>query len=128
MHELGPRLKHSGVTNVKGNKNMRYCVLILLFFIYLPVFAQNVAAPQAVSQDKGVLISNIKIEGFVLQDKNQFVKLFKPYRNKHLSAMDIDAILQQLQEIYEQAGYQGLVSIEYHVKRKFLTFTVSLIK
>jgi len=107
---------------------MRYCVLILLLFISLPASAQNVPAPQAVSQAQGVLISNIKIEGFVIQDKNQFVKLFKPYRNKHLSVVDIDTILQQLQEIYEQAGYQGLISIEHHVNRKSLTFTVSLIK
>jgi hemolysin activation/secretion protein len=107
---------------------MRYCILILLLFIPLPASAQNVPAPQVVSQAQGALISNIKIEGFVLQDKNQFVKLFKPYCNKHLSAADIDTILQQLQEIYEQAGYQRLVSIEYHVKRKTLTFTVALIK
>ncbi len=120
---------------------MRYGALILLLFISLPALAQNVPAPalkvpkpdthsysQAAVQDKVALIRNIGIEGFVLQSKNQFVKLFKPYRNKHLSAVDIDAILQQLQEIYEQAGYQGLVSIEYHVKRNYLTFIVSLIK
>ena len=107
---------------------MRYCLLLVLLFIALPVSAQNVPAPQAASKLQGPLISDIKMEGFVLQDRNQFVKLFKPYRNKHLSAADIDTILQQLQEIYEQAGYQGLVSIEYRVKRKTLTFTVSLIK
>ncbi len=108
---------------------MRYCLLLLLFFISLPISAQNVPAPQVVSQAQGGLISNIKIEGFVLEEqKNQFVKLFKPYRNKHLSAADIDTILQALQEIYEQAGYQGLIPIEYQIKKRCLTFTVSLVK
>ncbi len=108
---------------------MRYFILFLLLFISLPASAQNVPAPQVVSQAQGGLVRNIAIEGFVLEEqKSQFVKLFKPYRNKHLSAADIDTILQALQEIYEQAGYQGLVSIEYRVKKKSLTFTVSLIK
>ncbi len=108
---------------------MRYCALILLLFISLPVFAQNIPAPQVVSQAQGALISSIKIEGFVLEEqKNQFVKLFKPYRNKHLSQADIDAILQALQEIYEQAGYQGLISIKYNIIKRCLTFTVSLVK
>ncbi len=107
---------------------MRYCILILLLFIPLPASAQNVPATQAVPQAQKTLIQKILIEGFVLEDKNQFVKLFKPYRSKHLSAADIDTILQKIQEIYGQAGYQGLVSIEYHVKRKSLTFSVSLIK
>jgi hemolysin activation/secretion protein len=126
---------------------MRYCILILLLFISLPVSAQNVPAvvlkvlipdtrsdspdthsySQAASQVQKTLIQKIVIEGFVLGDKNQFVKLFKPYRNKHLSVADMDTILQELQEIYEQAGYQGLVSIEYHVIKRNLTFTVSLI-
>ena len=107
---------------------MRYCILFLLLFISLPVSAQNVAAQQTASQAQGPLISNIVMKGFVLEDKNQFVRLFKPYRNKHLSTADIDEILQQLQEIYEQAGYQGLISIEPHVIKRNLTFTVSLIK
>ena len=103
-------------------------VCLFLFPISVSFATQNVTAPQAASKLQGPLISSIKIEGFVLGDKNQFVKLFKPYRNKHLSPADIDTILQQLQEIYEQEGYQGLVSIEYRIKGKFLTFTVSLIK
>jgi len=107
---------------------MRYCVLILLFFISSPILAQNVETSQVSIPNKGVLVNNIVIEGFVLQDKNQFVKLFKPYRNKHISSVDIDTILQQLQEMYEQAGYQGLVSMEYRIIKKRLVFTISLIK
>jgi len=107
---------------------MRYCFLFLLFFMPLSASAQKVDIPQTMAQDQKVLIKKIEIEGFVLDDKDQFVKLFKPYRNKHLSAADIDTILQELQEIYEQAGYQGLVSIEYQIKKNSLTFTVSLIK
>ena len=77
-------------------------IVMLLFFISLPVSAQNVTASPSTSKAQGPLISSIKMEGFVLQNKNQFVELFKPYRNKHLSSADIDTILQQLQEIYEQ--------------------------
>jgi hemolysin activation/secretion protein len=107
---------------------MRYCVLVALLLIPLPALAQNALPAQADVAAQSTLIRNIVIEGFVLQDKNQFVKLFKPYRNKYLTTADVDAMLGQLQEIYEQAGYQGLVSIEDHVVKRKLTFTVSLIK
>jgi hemolysin activation/secretion protein len=105
---------------------MRYCVLILLFFISLPLLplsAQNEPTVQATVRDKGVLIRHIDIEGFVLGDKNQFVKLFKPYRNKYLTSADMDAVLQKIQIIYEREGYQQLVSITYHVDRHRLVFT-----
>jgi hemolysin activation/secretion protein len=99
-----------------------------MFFISMPVIAQNAAASQADTTAQRTFINDIRIEGFVLGDKRQFLKLFKPYRKKHLSAADMDTILQQVQQIYEQGGYQALVSIDYHVDRKCLTFTVSLIK
>ena len=107
---------------------MRYVVLIVLLFISLPALAQNSAAPQAVSQEQKTLVQKIVMEGFVLKNKGQFVKLFKPCRNKYLTAADIDTLLQNLEEIYEQAGYQGLISIEHVIKKKVLTFTVSLVK
>ena len=107
---------------------MKEIFFILLLLIALPASAQNIAAPSASQQAQKILIQKIEIQGFVLGDKNQFVKLFKPYRNKHLSAADMDTVLQELQEIYEQAGYQGLVSIGYHVIKRDLVFTVSLIK
>ena len=107
---------------------MRYFILMVMFFISLPVSAQNVTAAQADTALQRILISDIRIEGFVLYDKNQFIKLFKPYRNTHLSAADMDTILQKIQRVYEQEGYQGLVSIGYHVIKKRLTYTVSLIK
>ena len=105
-----------------------FLICIFVFPMAISFATQSAASAQSTSKAQGPLISSIKMEGFVLQNKNQFVELFKPYRNKHLSSADIDTILQQLQEIYEQAGYQGLVSIVYRVKRKSLVFTVSLIK
>jgi len=107
---------------------MRYCILIVLLFISLPVSAQNAPFTQADVKDQGVLVHNITIQGFVLGDKDQFVKLFKPYRNKYLSADKIDAILQQLKKIYEREGYQELVSIDYQLDKRTLTFTVTLIE
>jgi hemolysin activation/secretion protein len=103
---------------------MRYCVLILLFFMPLSASAQNAAAPQTSIAPQSTLIKNIEIEGFVLGDKAQFVKLFKPYHNKHLTAMDMDAILQQIKDIYEREGYLELVSITYQVNKHRLIFTV----
>ena len=72
------------------------------------------------------LIHSITMEGFLLQDKNQFVKLFKPYRNQYLSKVDMDMILQKIQDIYEQEGFQQLVSITYTVNKHRLIFTVAM--
>jgi len=105
---------------------MRNYLLILLFFIFLPVSAQNAAATQAALKEKGTLIRSIAMEGFVLGDKNQFVKMFKPYRNKYLTAHDMDIILQEIQIVYEREGYLQLVSITYHVDKHRLIFTVSM--
>ena len=107
---------------------MRNFVFLGFLLISLPAMAQNSPLPPTVAQDSVRLIRTIAIQGFVLQDKKQFADLFKPHRNKHLSAVDIDAILQRLQEMYEQAGYQGLVSIEHHENKRVLTFVVTLIK
>ena len=106
---------------------MRYCVLLALFFISIPVSAQNIPDAQVVTQEKKTLIRNIDIEGFVLQDKGQFLKLFKPYRQKHLSKSDMDTILQEIKDIYEREGYQQLVAISYKVSKNRLVFTASMI-
>lgn len=105
---------------------MRYWIFILMVIMPLGVSAQNVVASQATVPVERTLIHNITMEGFLLQDKNQFVKLFKPYRNKHLSKADMDVILQQVQEIYEQEGFQSLVSITYSVHKHQLIFMVSM--
>jgi len=102
---------------------MCYLILIGLLFTSFPVLAQDVTAPSAAVEDRGILIHNIVLEGFVLGDKNQFTKLFKPYRNKHLTRADMDAILQEIQHIYEEQGYQQLVSISYQVIKHRLVFT-----
>jgi hemolysin activation/secretion protein len=106
---------------------MRYCVLILLFFISLPALAQNAAVGQAAFQARGTLIRDIVMEGFALQDKHQFIKLFKPYRNKYLTTLDMDGILQKIQDIYEKEGYKQLVSITYRVVKHRLVFTALMI-
>ena len=105
---------------------MRYLLLIFLFFTPVPVFAKNAAAPHAALKDKGVLIRDIKIEGFVLGDKGQFIKMFKPYRNKYLTAADLDKILEEIQIVYEREGYQQLVLITYKVIKHRVVFTASM--
>jgi hemolysin activation/secretion protein len=79
--------------------------------------------PKLLLHRRAHLIKSIDMEGFVLQDKDQFVKLFKPYRNKYLTTADMDGILQQIQVIYEKEGYQQLVTITYHVDKHRLLFT-----
>ena len=103
---------------------MRNWILILLLFITFPAAAQNASVSNAAAEDKGVLVKNISIDGFVLGDREQFVKLFKPYRNKHLTTYDMDGILQKIQVIYEREGYLQLVSITYQVIKHRLVFTV----
>lgn len=106
---------------------MRYCLLILLLLMPFSAFAQNSPAEQAAGQNKGTLIRSIEMDGFVLGDKGQFVKLFKPYRNKYLTKADMDAILQQVEIFYEREGYQQLVSITYQVIKHRLVFTALMI-
>ena len=60
---------------------MRYGILVLLLLLSLPLIAFNVSAQQVVSQDTVVLIKNTEMAGFVLGDKSQFVKIFKPYHS-----------------------------------------------
>ena len=102
---------------------MRYCILILLFFIFIPLSAHQMAVAQSVSHEKGVLIRDIRMDGFVLGDRDQFTKIFKPYRNKYLTAEDMDDILQKIQIVYEREGYKELVTITYQVTKHRLVYT-----
>jgi len=103
---------------------MRASFLILLLLIPVNALAQNSSLDPTVNvTEKPVLVKSIVMEGFVLQDKNQFVKLFKPYRNKYLTAADMDEILHKIQGIYEENGYQQLVSITYSINKHRLVYT-----
>ena len=105
---------------------MRYGVLILFLLVSLPASSLNAAVPQVASKPQGTLIRSIVIEGFVLGDRTQFVKLFKPYRNKYLTTTDMDVILHKIQGIYEMDGYQQMVLITYKVNKHRLVFTSSM--
>ena len=102
---------------------MRYIMLVIFFLISLPPLTPDAFSKQMVSQHDGILIRNISMEGFVLEDKSQFVKLFKPYRNKYLTTDDIGEILQKIRIIYEKEGYQQLVTISYRLIKHRLIFT-----
>jgi len=103
---------------------MRYVFLSVLLLMPLPVWAQNELSPAAVIHDKGLLVRDIILEGFQLENRNQFIKLFKPYRNKYMKKEDMDMVLQKIKDIYEKEGYQQLVSISYQVIKHRLVFTV----
>jgi hemolysin activation/secretion protein len=105
---------------------MYYLLCLIFLFFSSPVSAQNVAASQSTQQLEPTLIRNISMEGFLLEDKGQFVKLFKSYRNKYLSRADMDMILQKIEDVYVQEGFQQLVSITYAVNNHHLIFTVSM--
>jgi len=101
------------------------CGFLALFLLFsLPLLAGNLQAQQTVVDDKPVLVRSIDIQGFVLGDKGRFIKLFRPFRGKHLTTADMDGILSQVQLIYEREGYQELVSISYQVTKHRLVFTV----
>ncbi len=54
-------------TRSKGDKYMRYCIDPIAVYASCPLTVRKMsAASQSVAQDKGVLIRNIVIEGFVL--------------------------------------------------------------
>ena len=105
---------------------MFHWIFIALLFMSFPVSAQNVAPTQASPQVERTLIRSITLEGFQLENKDQFVTLFKLYRNKHLSKADMDMILQKVREIYEQEGFGQLVFVTYSVNKRRLIFTASL--
>jgi hypothetical protein len=86
--------------------------------------AQNADNSTAKAGDP--FIHDVTIEGFVLGDKGQFRKMFRPYRNKNLTKDDMDALLQKIQNIYEREGYLQLVTITYQVKKHRLVYTVSM--
>jgi hemolysin activation/secretion protein len=102
---------------------MRYCLLILFLLSPFSMLTQPAAAQEMNAQEKGILIRSITMDGFVLEDKNQFIKLFKPYRGKYLKTSDMDDILQKIQNIYAKEGYQQLVTITYQVNGHRLVFT-----
>jgi hemolysin activation/secretion protein len=89
----------------------------------MPMAFHSAAASDPAVASQGTLIKSIDIQGFVLQDKERFLRLFKPYRNKYLTTADMDGILQQIQVMYEKEGYQQLVTITYHVDKHHLLFT-----
>ena len=101
--------------------------LMFLLLVSFPLLCHQALAQDAVLQEKSVLITNISIEGFVLQDKDQFLKLFKPYRNKHLTTSQMDEILKKIQDIYEKEGYKELVSITYKVTKHRLVYTALMV-
>jgi ribosomal protein S12 len=100
-----------------------YLLIALLLVSFFPAAAGNVEALGVASQNKGVLIREITINGFVLGDKGQFKKLFKPYRSKYLTPDDMDALLEKIRVIYERDGYKELVSITYQVIKHRLVFS-----
>ena len=105
---------------------MRYFIFTLLFLAISPLLSQADAGPQAVSDEKPAMVKSIVLEGFKLEDKGQFVKLFKPYRNKFLTSFDISGLLEKIQAIYAEKGYQQLVTITWRLDRHRLIFTASM--
>jgi len=105
---------------------MYYLIICIFLLMSWPASAQNVTAAQSTEQVQRTLISNITLEGFLLEDKGQFVKMFKLYRNKYLTKADMDNILQKIEDVYDQEGFQQLVSITYTVNKHRLVFSVAM--
>ena len=106
-------------------KNM----LIVFFLLSGPLaFTQTAQASEVVNADnQKTLIRKITIEGFLLQNRNKFEQLFKLYRNKYLSNENIESLLNSVEVLYEEEGYQSLIAITSSIHKHHLKINASLI-
>ena len=95
------------------------CAVLIVLWV-------SVACAQTPSAEKPVLVRKIIVAGLVPQNKAKLEQIIKPYRNKRLSTQDIDRLVQSIKEYYLEAGYDGLVDMDYTVRRNQLLIHVAL--
>ncbi|MEI7998307.1 MAG: POTRA domain-containing protein [Candidatus Omnitrophota bacterium] len=114
------------------NRIVMLLVVLLLMTLELgraqeaPVVAADQV--QELKASTPVLIRRTVISGFVLKDKKLLDKIFKENRNKKLSQVQIQAILNKIKSIYLEAGYAGLVEIDYKIRKNILLINVVMLK
>lgn len=79
-------------------------------------------------EGKSVLIRKIVLSGYVLKSTKSLNKVIKSYQNKSLSQGQIEQIIEEIRSIYFEAGYAGLVSIDYQVVKTQLDIKIVLNK
>lgn len=113
-------------------KRTVFVVVALLLSVFI-VSSQADAARKEPKKKKVVLntgdslIKKINIEGVTLRDRQKLQKTIKPYLKKRLSQDDIERLMKEIDVLYLEAGYSGLVKLSYAVKRHTLTIDAALL-
>lgn len=112
----------------------RIFILMLFFLIGTILFnAQAIAARKEPKQKRqvlavqGELVKKINVEGVKLRDRQKLEKTIKPYIKKRLTEDDIQRLIKQVEVLYLEAGYSGLVKISHRIKKHVLTIDASLL-
>ncbi|MBF0490113.1 MAG: hypothetical protein HQL15_05770 [Candidatus Omnitrophica bacterium] len=87
----------------------------------------NQLLEQISTNSNRVLIKRIVISGFVLKDNQRLIKMMKSNQNKRLSEDQIRQIVEDVKTLYLEAGYMGLVSVNYKIEKANLKIDILLL-
>ena len=96
------------------------CVVIMVAWAFA-VWAQTPS-----NGDQPVMVHAIIVSGLVPQNKSGLDTVLKSYRNKRLSSQDIDGLIRAVKKFYLEAGYDGLVNMDYTLRKNRLAIRVFL--
>ncbi len=109
---------------------MKLIILVLVCFIMIqtPSFAwwKNKNTVTVVDVKQGSLVKKIVVIGFLLHDERVYSDLNKKYRMKYLSDAEIDGIINELEAMYREKGYIGLVDSSHTFNKGILTIRMNL--
>ncbi len=108
---------------------MKKIILACLLFIFTsanPLWAQDVS--QIAMDEVPVLVNQVVLTGFVLNDRTQLDKIVKANRKKRLNQKQIDQIITEIKSIYLANGFAGLIEIDYKIVRRKLMIDIKLQK
>lgn len=113
-------------------KRIVFVVFALLLSVFIFSFQADAARKEPrkkkiILNTQDSLIKKINVEGVKLRDRQKLQKAIKPYLKKRLTQEDIERLLKEVDVLYLEAGYSGLVKLSYTVKRHTLTIDVALV-
>lgn len=108
---------------------MKKIVLACFLFSFTcinPLWAQS--TDQIVQEDVPILVRKIILSGFILNNRGPLDKIIKLNRNKHLTQRDIERIIKEINGLYLENGFAGLVEIDYKISKHKLLINITLQK
>ena len=115
-------------------------LLLLIFFIQYPGFAQTSVSQMQRAQDmlekeralsqkleepQKIYIKKIIVEGALLLSADEVKKIVSAFERHWLTKLDIERILEALKQAYKDKGYTGEpLKISYQIKQKSLIIRV----